>query len=306
MSAKSIGLKSVISVDDTKDYFYPSIQISDDNQIIQARESNYETPAELEAEIDALELKVATLNTDSQALSTNTSLLKTTLDGVISDVDTIDSTESSINSILNTISQKLDSGDFEPWTPFYAAIDAKTSGIYNQKQSATDEGTFYSYYFQPDLLGTADENYEAIQYFPSISYSLPTDTDSVPMLLQWNIQLQFWDSKGDIGFGQVAQAKYIQATGMLGVYLSNVDETTIYYQTKDGNFNYDKDDDDNTIVSGCGSSIIDMPTGNQEVRLGFFVSSHNPNSSDFPIESITSWIVDITKQNFNIYSLMRV
>ena len=298
MSAKSIGLKSVVSVDDTKDYFFPSVQISDDNQIIQARENNYETSADLQTEIDALELEVATLNTDSQALSTNTSLLKTTLDGVVSDVDTIQTTESSISSILNTISQKLDSGDFEPWTPFYSAIDAKTFGVYNQKQEAPDEGVFYSYYFQPDL--ETDYDYERIQYFPSISYSLPTDTDSVPMLLQWNIQLMWWESKGQ------AQAKYIQATGMLGVYLSNVDETTIYYQTKDGNFNYDESDDDNTIVSGCGSSIINMPTGNQEVKLGFFVSSHNQNSSDFPIKSITSWIVDITKQNFNLYSLMRV
>ncbi len=40
MSAKSIGLKSVASVDETKDYFYPSVQVSDDNQIDQARENN--------------------------------------------------------------------------------------------------------------------------------------------------------------------------------------------------------------------------------------------------------------------------
>jgi len=42
MSAKSIGLKSVISINETKDYIYPSIQVGDDNQILKARENEYE------------------------------------------------------------------------------------------------------------------------------------------------------------------------------------------------------------------------------------------------------------------------
>ncbi len=299
MSAKSIGLKSVISVDNTKDYQYPSIQVSDDNQIIQVRDNNYDSQSDLQTEVDALEVDVATLNTDSQLLLTNVLLLKSTLDDVIVDVAAIDTNESDINDLLDTISQKLNSGDYESWTSYYDAINAKDAGVFNTPTPADGEN-YTSYYFQPNLGDSGDSAYDIVKYFPSITYSLPTDTDSVPMLLQWNVKLTWWDS------ASAASAEHIKATGMLGIYLTSQDESIIYYQTKDGNFNFDADDDDNTIVVGCGSSVVNMPTGNQQVKLGFFVSSHNQDSSDYPIKSVTSWIVNITEQNYNLYSLMRV
>jgi len=304
MSAKSIGLKSVISINETKDYIYPSIQVGDDNQILKARENEYEDLVDLQSQVDDLLANATTLNTDSQITLTNALLLSSTIDDISTETTAIDTTQSDTTTLLTTIQSKLDSGDYDTWTSFYIEILSTDDGIYNTKTLASGDIP-ESYYFQPDVgLSSGDIAYSVIKYFPSLSYSFDTTPTTIPMLLNWNIKLTWWDSFKE------AQSKYIQSEGMLWVGLVSQDETIIYYQVKDGCFSYGgaTGDSDNTIVVGSGSAIVNMPSGNQQVKLGFFVSSHQDNSSGFPIKSVTSWIINNTTDDpqFVIYSLTKI
>jgi|TARA_R110002153_G_scaffold46452_2_gene131211 hypothetical protein len=303
MSAKSIGLKSVISINETKDYIYPSIQVGDDNQILKARENEYEDLVDLQSQVDDLLANATTLNTDSQFTLTNALLLSSTIDDISTETTVIDTTQSDTTTLLTTIQSKLDSGDYDTWTSFYMEVLSTDEKIYNTKTLATGDIP-ESYYFQPDVnLSQGDIAYSVIKFFPSLSYSFDTTPSTIPMLLNWNIKLTWWDSFKE------ASSEYIQSEGMLWVGLVSQDQQTIYYQVKDGCFSYGGNTDaDNTIVVGSGSAIVDMPSGNQQVKLGFFVSSHQQDATGFPIKSVTSWIINNTTDDpqFVIYSLTKI
>jgi len=277
MSVKSIGLVNTTVGAESVDYNYPSIRLGESGQIIQVAETDIFSNDALLANIQVLEDEITADNVIVDTLSDSVGDLVDDIVELQTNITALDTQQASLlTTLTNLVSVISQLPDFEPTSLVVLSNDP---GLETNGDGDLDN----AYYFQPNL-GT--EDYQSIFSTPSqgMSYSLDTSPSSNLFLFSWNVCLVYSNPSNS------GNSDYMKKAGMLFVTLRD-GNNVIYYQVKDGNAQVGNSTLQEATISGSGSAIVSLPSGNQTFYPSIFVSSHNEDGVDSdPIKSATSWV----------------